>query len=167
MCCTLGKRKHSKENGRNNWRECDFGVWKSKHERRLQRWIEANPQHIIRSLFWQPTTNRRYLPRLNSLAISLFHVGNNLLRIMWWNSIRITPSILEHPISEELNDSINCKVAKLELDNEALQREVQEANQKLSDAQMELARLKVIMSLKSKVNWKVIFGWVRRNFICT
>ena len=63
---------------------------------------------------------------------------------MWLNSIGVTLSILEHPISEELNDSINCKVAKLELDNEALQREVQEANQKLNDAQMELARLKVI-----------------------
>ena len=84
---------------------------------------------------------------------------------MWWNSIGVTLSILEHPISEELNDSINCKVAKLELDNEALQREVQEANQKLSDAQMELARLKVIMSLKSKVIRKVIFDWLRRNFL--
>lgn len=52
-------------------------------------------------------------------------------------------SFPEHPLSEELNDSINCKVAKLELDNEALQNEMKEAKQQLSDAQMEVARLKV------------------------
>ena len=50
----------------------------------------------------------------------------------------------EHPISEELNDSINGKVAKLELENEALHREMKEAQQKLSEAQMEVGRLKVM-----------------------
>lgn len=61
----------------------------------------------------------------------------------------------EHPISEELNESINCKVAKLELDNEALQREVTEKNQKLSEAQMELSRLKVHWTWQIRLSEKM------------
>ena len=92
---------------------------------------------------------KNFLPLLVPETIFLNEI---LYEFLKWNfSSNLKNWILSwfsgHPISEELNDSINCKVAKLELENEALKHEVTELNQKLCDSQMEVARLKVILIL--------------------